>query len=494
MTTSKAAGNVAKLRDQINVRDPAYGAKGDGVTDDTVAIQAALTYAAQNNAKVYFPRGVYLVSTGLTMNGVSASTYGRIVRLEGDGSHSDDTVAGTVLKWNGTSDVANTLFKANGIYKLICKGIAFQGNGKVGKAFWATQNVGTSYAPFGWRFEDCTFESVLAGGYGFYIDTTTNMARFNFVGCRFGTGSASTGFYTANQNSLNHSFVNCAFDSNDYGLNVGGSFCAIGCEFSLNALADVYIQICDSITMIDCWTEQSRQFIKSDTRTDTAPLTLIGCRSSSFPWAYWKLDETNRPQPTNDTTQWVHVLWDGDRGALNLIGCRFSEPFNFAVTGAVAPTSASLMRVQSPNGTNTSPPRFNFMGSLAQSGAGDTWTDQFFYYGTQLAAPRIAPKKSVQSFGNLSGAIAATPHLYSTAQWTMTGNNTVTIATTLVSAGDRVAFDVTQNGVGGWTMAFVNAKTAGVFTPTAAAGARSRIEFEFDGTSWIEASRALNLA
>ncbi len=39
--------------DPINVLD--YGAIGDGLTDDTTAIQAALVYGASSGRTVYFP-------------------------------------------------------------------------------------------------------------------------------------------------------------------------------------------------------------------------------------------------------------------------------------------------------------------------------------------------------------------------------------------------------------------------------------------------------
>ena len=46
-----------------------YGVKGDGVTDDTVAIQAALDAAAAHlsGAELFFPAGVYIVSAPLVM-------------------------------------------------------------------------------------------------------------------------------------------------------------------------------------------------------------------------------------------------------------------------------------------------------------------------------------------------------------------------------------------------------------------------------------------
>ena len=49
--------NMPALRDFVSVKD--YGAVGDGATDDTVAIQAAL----DDNYAVFFPSGVYKVSS-----------------------------------------------------------------------------------------------------------------------------------------------------------------------------------------------------------------------------------------------------------------------------------------------------------------------------------------------------------------------------------------------------------------------------------------------
>ena len=50
MTASKAFGNVAKLK-QLGTPVTVYGVKGDGVTDDTAAIQQCLN----DNRVVYFP-------------------------------------------------------------------------------------------------------------------------------------------------------------------------------------------------------------------------------------------------------------------------------------------------------------------------------------------------------------------------------------------------------------------------------------------------------
>jgi len=53
-----------KFMDFVNVKD--YGAKGDGVTDDTQAIQAAL-----DNGNIFFPAGIYMVN-GNDPDGISS--------------------------------------------------------------------------------------------------------------------------------------------------------------------------------------------------------------------------------------------------------------------------------------------------------------------------------------------------------------------------------------------------------------------------------------
>ena len=77
-TGSTGARTLAdRFADIINVKD--YGAKGDGTTDDTAAIQAAIT--AADGHVVFFPIGVYIVNGGLTVSDSCEITgYGATIK------------------------------------------------------------------------------------------------------------------------------------------------------------------------------------------------------------------------------------------------------------------------------------------------------------------------------------------------------------------------------------------------------------------------------
>jgi hypothetical protein len=67
----------------VNVKDPLYGATGDGTTDDTAAIQAAIN-AVAGNGDVLFPAGTYLLNS-LTAVALKLPAAAAGLRIRGAG-------------------------------------------------------------------------------------------------------------------------------------------------------------------------------------------------------------------------------------------------------------------------------------------------------------------------------------------------------------------------------------------------------------------------
>lgn len=115
-----------KLADLVSVRD--FGAVGDGVTDDTAAILAAIAYLVSiGGGALHFPNGIYLVSAelALTTQGITLvgdSRWGvlikqttlnaRILNISGDFCD----VANMSFMYSGTPTSGATAIKCTGNY------------------------------------------------------------------------------------------------------------------------------------------------------------------------------------------------------------------------------------------------------------------------------------------------------------------------------------------------------------------------------------------
>jgi len=91
----------------INVMDSAYGAVGDGVTDDTSAIQAALTAAAAaGGGTVLLPAGTFLISSALTIStGTTLAGAGMNTTVIKQSSTTADTLTCTDQRYITVRDI-----------------------------------------------------------------------------------------------------------------------------------------------------------------------------------------------------------------------------------------------------------------------------------------------------------------------------------------------------------------------------------------------------
>jgi hypothetical protein len=102
--------NVASLA-EIATNVKSYGAKGDGVTDDTAALQAAINYGNTNKMKVYFPYGQYVVTSSLIISN-NTHLFGR------DDFYDFGTSRGNALTRIVSKVNSGALFTSNGGVKI----------------------------------------------------------------------------------------------------------------------------------------------------------------------------------------------------------------------------------------------------------------------------------------------------------------------------------------------------------------------------------------
>lgn len=272
-----------KLRDVVSVKD--FGAVGNGVTDDTVAIQAAINYVGTTLGKgqVYIPVGTYKLTSALTLLGG--------IHLSGDGYNLSSLVQYSInsqIIYVPSSSMSCTLSGLGLSYAVTANdgvpAIRWDGgNGFLNNFSVNTCNIGVevtaiiwmaqaftigSYKKIGLYVHDCndvfidnfiieagtstngtlggirlfnkveafiaTNGDILNGLYGLTCDATSNTARVRPQANKF----TNVYFDSAkNNNVLLNNTVDCDF------TNCWFSFAGYGTVASTN----VYLQNCDSI-------------------------------------------------------------------------------------------------------------------------------------------------------------------------------------------------------------------------------------------------------
>lgn len=150
----------------LNVKD--YGAVGDGVTNDSTAVQAAITAAKAANRSVLFPDGTYIISSLGSQNGrVFLLGTGRSI-LRGQFVYSDST-------FPPSADTATPLSPTSPYFS--ADKISFQSTG--------TTNYGLSISTIERPYFMSTFSLTNCNFYGPYGLYAKHLVGFQLINCEF---------------------------------------------------------------------------------------------------------------------------------------------------------------------------------------------------------------------------------------------------------------------------------------------------------------------
>ena len=214
-----------KLQDLVSVKD--FGATGNGTTDDTTAIQAAIYYAQTNGGCVYLPAGIYIISSSLNVQINSGGLPLLRPSICGDGAG-----ATTILQTANASGIVVTGYVSNPADYMDLEDFTLQSN--------AVGGYGNGISFSDSAFVNIDNVEVLGWENGVYgIDAlsmtfTRLVSRFNINGFRFESSGSGTG-YTSEPNAI--TMLGCTIGNNtNYGGWVvgAGTFTFVGGSIESN--------------------------------------------------------------------------------------------------------------------------------------------------------------------------------------------------------------------------------------------------------------------
>jgi hypothetical protein len=188
--------NAAAVLTLWNVQNAAYsgGAAGDGTTDDTAAVQAAIT-ACQNagGGTVFFPPGTYIV-TGLTITGSD-------VTLRGSG------IGASIISLKNSSNASVIAISGTGTVNVHVEDLSIEGNkaGQAGTSHGISVNTPYSSTDTQHRIANTDINSTLTDGIN--ITGDTRVVRLFHVRVRQAGGSGY------NMAGSDHQVIGCIADA-----------------------------------------------------------------------------------------------------------------------------------------------------------------------------------------------------------------------------------------------------------------------------------------
>lgn len=244
-TLQSALGSLGVLF--FSVKDPAYGATGDGSTDDTSAVQAAINAAsAAGGGTVFFPAGTYRIVAGLT---VAAG-----VSLLGAGP------GASRIAHNGAATNCLT-YSTGSVYWQSIRGLRID--------FLANHStiLVRCAAAVRLAFTECYIGGT--NGTGTLVRTQTGVSEVTYNACTLQQGDASSATLLVDGTGSMHLYFGCVVVAGTAGTDTTslGQFGRGGfllCKFDTSALASGTLRLCDPIP-----------------GTYSAAFLLVGCQAAN---------------------------------------------------------------------------------------------------------------------------------------------------------------------------------------------------------------------
>ena len=211
-----------KLQEIVSVKD--FGAVGDGIADDTSAIQAAID--AVSRGVLVFPQGTY--NTSATIN-IAAKN------AQNDATQSNLEILAYGAKIVSTVSGSTAALYINGCKRLIISGLEVS----------AASTTLTVQVQGLWNstWDSCNFGNVQFSGLGSTFDSN----YWNkFVNCAFGTITINTGTKASRSEFNANTFDTCRIWGGEYAIKKYGEqdiqdIVFINCDISYQTIAILYV-------------------------------------------------------------------------------------------------------------------------------------------------------------------------------------------------------------------------------------------------------------
>jgi len=432
----------------IDVR--AYGAIGDGVTDDSAAIQAAIdAWAALDSGVLFFPPKKFRIGTALS-NTFSANKYGTH-RISGYGAtilHGGLT-AGTALTLTGNAvvryiDIVGLKFDGEGT---ALNGLVIDGGNPASKFFYHSAVEDVKFEGFlgnGLKLTGSFFESQLmrvhgnapaanTTGYPIYVDNGASgaISSLEVVSCT--TVHGKHGLYVKSPVSDVKMYGGTYIQAQDYGVyyeNIqGGEISGVHVENNWQSAADInsggpglYVTGGATVSGVFGTTNSRQKYVVGAYAGAGSRMVIIGGKGVGSTVKYGTFQANAA-------------------GSLVLIGM---DSLGYDMTAGAQYVDLGNGRVDSPYKGK----RYNYVA-----------------YGAA-----ISPNLALGSYVRVAN---------------LTGDITVNAPTGTPSNGDEIVFLFKQDSTGGRTITFATGAGAYVaapaWSPTTTASTRTIVRFTYDG-------------